>query len=84
MIGKETDLISILEKALSAKPQEKLTEVGTVIKVGDGICKVYGLTNAVYGELIEFESGNFGIVLDLDEDYVSVMLLGSSRLVIEQ
>ncbi len=84
MIEKETDLISILEKALSAKPQEKLTEVGTVIKVGDGICKVYGLSNAVFGELIEFENGTFGIILDLDEDYVSVILLDSTHSVIEQ
>ena len=84
MIKKETDLINILEKALSAKPQEKLTEVGTVIKVGDGICKIYGLSNAVFGELIEFESGAFGIVLDLDEDYVSVILLDSNHSVIEQ
>ncbi|MFH1644364.1 MAG: F0F1 ATP synthase subunit alpha [bacterium] len=84
MIEKETDLISILEKALSAKPQEKLTEVGTVIKVGDDICKVYGLSNAVYGELIEFESGASGIILDLDEDYVSVILLGKNRSVVEQ
>ena len=68
---RESDLISLLEKALSAQPQEVLEEIGTVIKVGDNICKIYGLANAVYGELIEFEGGNRGIVLDLDEDYVS-------------
>jgi len=84
MKGKETDLISILEQALSAEPQEKLTEIGTTIKVGDGICKVYGLTNVVYGELVEFERGSRGIVLDLDEDYVSVVLLDGIRSVIEQ
>lgn len=84
MKGKETDLISILEQALSAKPQEKLIEIGTTIKVGDGICKVYGLTGVVYGELIEFERGSKGIVLDLDEDYVSVILLDGIRSVIEQ
>ena len=41
-----------------------IEEIGTVIGVGDGICKVYGLTNAVYGELVSFESGNKGIIMD--------------------
>lgn len=84
MVKKETDIISLLERALQEKPQEKLEEVGTVIKVGDGICKVYGLTNAVYGELIEFEKGSQGIVLDLDEDYVSIVLLENAISVKEQ
>ncbi len=84
MVKKETDIISLLERALAEKPQENLEEVGTVIKVGDGICKIYGITNAVYGELIEFERGSLGIVLDLDEDYVSVVLLESDISVIEQ
>ena len=84
MVEKETDIISLLEKALRAQPQEKLEEIGTVIKVADDICKVYGLTHAVYGELIEFERGSQGIVLDLDEDYVSVVLLDARIGVIEQ
>ncbi|MBD3231850.1 F0F1 ATP synthase subunit alpha [Candidatus Dependentiae bacterium] len=84
MVEKETDIISLLERALSAQPQEKLEEIGTVIKVGDDICKVYGLTKAVYGELIEFERGCQGIVLDLDEDYVSVVLLDTQVPVEEQ
>ncbi|MFH1461333.1 MAG: F0F1 ATP synthase subunit alpha [bacterium] len=84
MVEKETDIISILELALQEKPQEKLEEVGTVIKVGDGICRIYGLTNAVYGELIEFERGSQGIVLNLDEDYVSVVLLENTISAIEQ
>jgi F-type H+/Na+-transporting ATPase subunit alpha len=84
MVEKETDIISLLEKALKENPQEELEEVGTVIKVGDGICRIYGLTNAVYGELIEFERGSQGIVLDLDEDYVSVVLLENNISVIEQ
>ena len=83
MVKKETDIISLLERALQEKPQEELEEVGTVIKVGDGICRVYGLTNAVYGELIEFEKGSQGIVLDLDEDYVSIVLLESAISVTE-
>jgi len=81
---KDTDLISLLEKSLSAQPQEKLEEIGRVIKVGDGISRIYGLTNAVYGELINFEGGNRGIVLDLDEDFISVVLLDRSIPVYEQ
>ncbi len=84
MIEKSTDLISLLEKSLTATPQAALQEVGKVIKAGDGIAKIYGLSNAVYGELIAFEGGNIGIVLDLDEDYVSVVLLDPDISVIDQ
>ena len=52
-----TGVISLIEKALAPSAQSTIEEVGTVIGVGDGICKVYGLTNVVYGELVLFESG---------------------------
>ncbi len=81
---KSTDLISLLEKSLGEKPLEKLEEIGNVIKVGDGISKVYGLNNAVFGELINFEGGNQGIALDLDEDYVSVVLIDPNISVVEE
>ncbi len=84
MIEKDTDLISLLENALNDKPQESFDEIGIVIKVGDGICKVYGLINAIFGELIEFENGSTGIILHLDEDFVSVGLLENTRPVIER
>jgi F-type H+-transporting ATPase subunit alpha len=84
MIVKDTDLVSLLEKAFKSGPPENLDEIGTVIKAGDGITRVYGLTNAVYGELIEFEGGNHGIVFDLDEDFVSVVLLDNDIPVMEQ
>jgi len=84
MTVKNTDLVSLLEKALSQQPQEYPEEIGTVIKVGDGICKIYGLSNAIFGEVIEFESGGKGIILDLDEDFVSVALLEGINLVLEQ
>jgi len=74
---KSTDLVSLLERALKEAPEEKLEEVGIVVQVGDGMCKVHGLTNAVYGELIGFEGGNRGIVFNLDEDFVDVFLLES-------
>ncbi len=84
MITKETDLISLLEKALSQQPQEYPEEIGTVIKVGDGICKIFGLTSAVFSEVIEFENGARGIVLDINEDVVSVVLFEKSQTVLEQ
>ena len=72
---KSSDLISLFEKSLTNLSQEKLEETGVVIQVGDNICKVYGLLNAVYGELIEFEGGNKGIIFSLEEDYVAIFLL---------
>ena len=56
----------------------RLDEVGTVLQVGDGIARVYGLANAQYGELVQFDNGLEGIVLNLEEDNVGVVLLGAS------
>lgn len=75
---KSTDLVSLFEKSLQGLAQEQLQETGVVIQVGDGICRVYGLTNAVYGELIEFEGGNKGVIFDLDENVVAIFLLYAS------
>ena len=55
-----------------------LEEVGSVLQVGDGIARVYGLSNVLYGELVEFENRLEGIVLNLEEDNVGVVLLGDS------
>ncbi len=52
-----------------------LEEIGFVVQVGDTFCKIHGLKRAVYGELIDFEGGNKGIVMNLDEDFVSVFLI---------
>ncbi len=75
---KNTDLVSLFEQSLGDLPEEKLEEIGIVVQVGDGICRVHGLTNAVYHELIDFEGGNRGIVMQLDEDTVSIFLLFST------
>ena len=80
---KNIDLVSLFEQALQNKPQEKLDEIGIVVKVGDGICAVHGLTNAVSGELISFEGGNQGIIFNLDEDTVTIFLLHRSIVVDE-
>ncbi len=80
---KSTDLVTLFEKALQDTAQEKLEEIGIVVQVGDGICKVHGLDHVVYNELVEFDGGNSGIVLDLDESYVSIFLLHATIPVIE-
>jgi F-type H+/Na+-transporting ATPase subunit alpha len=57
----------------------ELEEVGTVLEVGDGIARIYGLTNVESNELIEFENGMEGIVLNLEEDNIGAVLLGPSE-----
>ncbi len=63
--------------------QSNVEEVGTVLTIGDGIARVYGLENVQYGELVKFSSDVEGIVLNLEEDNVGVALLGQSKLVKE-
>jgi F-type H+/Na+-transporting ATPase subunit alpha len=81
---KSSDLVSLFEQALTGVSSEKLDEIGVVIQVGDAVCKVYGLTNAVYAEQVLFEGGNKGIILNLDEDYVDIFLLDTGIPVVEQ
>ena len=57
----------------------ELEEVGTVLQVGDGIARIYGLSNAQSNELIEFENGMEGIVLNLEEDNIGAVLLGPTE-----
>ena len=74
-----SEVSSILKKQLSSIDTEtSLEEVGTVLSVGDGIVNAYGLSNAELGELVEFESGDQGMVLNLEEDNVGIVLLASS------
>jgi F-type H+-transporting ATPase subunit alpha len=56
-----------------------MDEVGTVLEVGDGIARVFGLSNAQYGELVSFDEGLEGMVLNLEEDHVGIVLLGPSK-----
>ena len=60
-----------------------MESIGYVLQVGDGIARVYGLENVQYGELVEFEDGLEGIVLNLEEDNVGVVLLGHSKNTVE-
>ena len=79
MVAVKPDEISaILKQQLSGfNTAAELEEVGTVLQVGDGIARVYGLTKAQAGELVEFETGVQAIVLNLEEDNVGVVLMGS-------
>jgi F-type H+-transporting ATPase subunit alpha len=73
------EVSSILREQLAgATSAAQLEEVGTVLQVGDGIARIYGLTNVQSGELIEFENGVRGIVLNLEEDNVGAVLLEPS------
>ena len=77
---KPAEVSAILRKQLSGfKSESQLEEVGTVLQVGDGIARIYGLTNVQSGELIEFENGIRAIVLNLEEDNVGAVLLGPSK-----
>src|SRR4029079_6185088 len=73
------EVSAILRQQLTNyKSAAQLEEVGTVLQVGDGIARVYGLTCARAGELVEFEEGVKAIVLNLEEDNVGLVLMGSS------
>lgn len=74
------EVTEILKKQLEGiQTEAELEEVGSVLQVGDGIARVYGLFNVQSNELVEFENGIEGIVLNLEEDNVGVVLLGPSE-----
>jgi F-type H+-transporting ATPase subunit alpha len=71
------EISAILREQLSqSRTAAELQEVGTVLTIGDGVARIYGLTNAQAGELIEFENGLKALVLNLEEDNVGAVLLG--------
>ena len=74
------EVSAILREQLSNfKTETQLEETGTVLQIGDGIARIYGLTKVQAGELIEFETGLKGIVLNLEEDNVGAVLFGESQ-----
>jgi F-type H+-transporting ATPase subunit alpha len=77
---KPDEISAILKKQISGfDTQSKLEEQGTVLEVGDGIARVYGLTNVMSGELVEFDNGIQAIALNLEEDNVGLVLMGPSE-----
>ncbi|MBC7850019.1 MAG: F0F1 ATP synthase subunit alpha, partial [Chitinophagaceae bacterium] len=76
---KPDEISAILRQQLSNfNAGADLEEVGTVLQVGDGIARVYGLNNVRSGELVEFDNGVRAIALNLEEDNVGVVLMGES------
>jgi len=81
---KPSEVSEILKKQIEGfKSDIELEEVGTVLQVGDGIARIHGLNSVQANEMIEFDSGVMGIVLNLEEDNVGAVLLGSSELIRE-
>ena len=77
---KPAEVSAILREQLAGlKTEAELQEVGTVLQIGDGIARVYGLSNVQYGELVEFENGLQSMALNLEEDNVGLVLLGDGK-----
>src|SRR3972149_11191622 len=76
---KTSEISEIIKKQVSGfESTVDISEVGTVIMVGDGIARVYGLEKVMYGELLEFPHGVYGIAFNLEEDNVGAELFGES------
>lgn len=74
------EISNIIRQQIESYDQDvQVSNVGTVLQVGDGIARIYGLENAMAGELLEFEDGTIGIALNLEEDNVGAVLMGGGR-----
>src|SRR5271168_1236580 len=73
-----TEITSVLKKEIAGFEQRlQINDVGTVIEVGDGIARIYGLRNAMAGELLEFENGTMAQVFNLEEDSIGAVIFGN-------
>ena len=78
------EIATVLKEQLAgAKTASELEEVGTVLQVGDGVARIYGLTQVQAGELIEFDNGSQALALNLEEDSVGAVLLGNAQAIKE-
>ena len=85
MVLRPDEISSVIQKQIEAfSSQLEIEEAGSVIQVGDGIARVYGLQNAMNGELLEFPNGVYGIALNLDQDSIGAVLMGSDKLIKER
>ncbi|REJ83896.1 MAG: F0F1 ATP synthase subunit alpha [Acidobacteria bacterium] len=81
---KADEIAAILERQLAGfEAGVDVAEVGTVLSVGDGTARIYGLENCMAGELLEFPNEVYGLALNLEEDQIGAVLMGDSRLVTE-
>jgi F-type H+-transporting ATPase subunit alpha len=72
------EITSVLKREIAGFEQKlQISEVGTVIEVGDGIARIYGLRNAMAGELLEFQNGTMGQVFNLEEDSIGAVIFGN-------
>jgi F-type H+-transporting ATPase subunit alpha len=72
------EITNVLKREIAGFEQKlQVTEVGTVIEIGDGIARIYGLRNAMAGELLEFENGTMGQVFNLEEDTIGAVIFGN-------
>ena len=69
----------LLQQLQAVNTNIQFEEVGTVLTIGDGVARIYGLTNVTENELIEFENGVMAVAMNLEEDNVGAVLLGPSE-----
>ncbi|MBN86491.1 MAG: hypothetical protein CL885_03100 [Dehalococcoidia bacterium] len=78
MTTRGQDIASVLKRQIEEFGGEtSLTEVGSVVEVGDGIAQIHGLSQVGFGELLSFPSGVVGLALNLEEDAVGAAIMGS-------
>src|SRR4029078_5844342 len=78
------EITAILERELAGHEADvDLAEVGTVVSVGDGIARIYGLQKCMASEMLAFPNNVFGLALNLEEDEIGAVLMGESRLIQE-
>lgn len=79
-----TEILSLLKEKISGfKDSAQFLDAGKVLTIGDGIAQVYGLKDVGFGEMVKFESGTIGMAMNLEEDYVGVVVLGASNSIVE-
>src|ERR1700689_258768 len=72
------EITSVLKQEIAGFEQNgKVSETGTIVEVGDGIARIYGLRHAMAGELLEFENGVMGQVFNLEEDSIGAVIFGA-------
>ena len=77
---KTDEITSIIKKEIQNYKQDlNIDEVGTVVEVGDGIARIFGLRNVMSGELVEFENGIRGLAFNLEENSLGVVILGEYK-----
>ncbi|HEY0009254.1 MAG TPA: F0F1 ATP synthase subunit alpha, partial [Tepidisphaeraceae bacterium] len=73
-----SEITSVLKREIEGYEQKlQVSDVGTVIEVGDGIARIFGLRNAMAGELLEFQNGAMGQVFNLEEDSIGAVVYGN-------